>query len=252
MDWWQDFFDETYLELWSHVHPPEQCEAEADDLIRVMGIAPGDRVLDAPCGYGRITLPLAKRGALLTGVDYSADLLRVARDKCQSTGLASRVELVQADLRHTHLESNFSAAIHLFSSIGYGSEAEDACVLHNIYEALAPGGKLFLETMHRDAVVSFRARGEVTGLRGPGGITMREKNHFDPVTSRMHSTWTWNSPTISGSRDSVIRLYSATELVVLLKEAGFADVQCRAGISETPFTEETLDARLGLLCCKAA
>jgi hypothetical protein len=67
----------------------------------------------------------------------------------------------------------------------------------------------------------------------------------------MHSTWTWNSPTISGSRESVIRIYSATELVALLERAGFDDVKCLVGISSSPFTEDTLDARLGLLCSKS-
>jgi SAM-dependent methyltransferase len=251
MSWWQDFFDETYLELWSPLHPPERCEADAEALIELMGIAGGDRVLDAPCGYGRIALPLAKRGVQVTGVDYSEDLLRFAKQSCQDAGL-TQVDFLRGDLRKLRLQPEFQAAINLFSSIGYGSEEDDVCVLRNIYEALAPGGRFFLETMHRDAIVSLRARGEVTGLRGPDGITMREKNRFDPVTSRMHSTWTWNSPTRSGSRRSEMRIYSATELVSLLLRTGFAEVECRVGISSLPFTEETLDARLGLLCVKGA
>jgi SAM-dependent methyltransferase len=250
VEWWQEFFDQTYYRLWSSVHPPEECDQEARDLVRILGLSAGDRILDAPCGYGRIALPLAKLGLLVTGVDYSPDMLGLANEKAQAAGLASPPQYLQADLRDAQLEGGFDAAINLFSSIGYGSEEDDLLTLSTLHRALRPGGVLYLDTMHRDAFVTRRAVGDSPGVRGPQGLTLRERNRFDPVEGQIHSTWTWNSPTHSGSRSSTIRLYSATELVKLIRDAGFAEVECRVGISERAFGEDTLGERLGLLCRK--
>lgn len=252
MDWWREFFDETYLKLWSPLHSAETCEDEAQDIISVMQLRPGDRVLDAPCGYGRVTLPLASRGLRVTGLDLSAPLLNVAKERARAAQLMEQVEFVQADLREAKIAGGFHAAINLFSSVGYGTEDDDEKMMRTIHDALMPGGKLYVDTMHRDALVTRRALGEVPGFRGPGGITMREKNRFDPASGRIHSTWTWNSPTSAGSRDSNMRVYAASELAALLRRAGFASVECRAGISNDAFTEDTLNQRLGLLCTKAA
>jgi len=203
-------------------------------------------VLDAPCGYGRVALPLAELGMRVCGVDYSESLLTIAK-KADTKG---SVTWQQADLRTAQLGSGYQAAINLFSSIGYGSEGEDRAILANLFGALTPGGTLVIDTMHRDALVTRRARGETAGLRGPNGLTMREKNAFDPVTGRIQTTWTWNSPTQSGQRSSEMRLYSVTELVVLLRDLGFYEIEVRAGLTDTPLTQESLGSRAMLLCRK--
>lgn len=245
--WWQGFFDETYLELWGHLHPAEQCEEEAAQLMSLLDLSAGDSVLDAPCGYGRLTLPLAKRGLRLTGVDYSAELLRHAQENADSEQLAEIVRWIESDLRTATLPKDHDAAINLFSSLGYGTSADDLATLGTIRDALAPGGRLFIETMHRDAIVHSRALGKTTGIRGPSGITLRERNTFDPVAGLVHSTWTWTSPTIAGSRKSTIRIYSVTELVALVERAGFTDIQCTIGLTGKPMNEQNLHERLGLI-----
>jgi len=46
-----------------------------DEFLRFTGIIPGDRVLDVGCGMGRYTIPLAKRGIRVEGLDISSFLL---------------------------------------------------------------------------------------------------------------------------------------------------------------------------------
>lgn len=250
--WWQSFFDSTYYKLWSPLFSPETCADEAARIIALLDLKPGDHLLDAPCGYGRMALPMATLGLHVTGIDFSADLLAKAEEARPPAPLPGSLHYQQADLRTLTLNQRFSAAIHLFSSLGYGSEDDDLQVLRTIYERLEVGGKLFLDTMHRDAIVHRRSLGQTAGLRGPNGITLREKNRFDPVTGYMHTTWTWNSPTTSGSKHSVIRLYSATEIVKLLHTVGFASVDCVVGATTQPFTENSLSERLGVIAKRSA
>src|SRR5690606_4458462 len=117
-----------------------------------LGLHRGDRILDAPCGYGRISLPLARLGLHVTGVDFSADSLAHATEQKGHAALDGSLQYLQGDLRDMELGEGFPAAINLFSSIGYGSEEDDYRMLANIHGALRPGGALLLDTIHRDAI----------------------------------------------------------------------------------------------------
>ena len=50
-----------------------------DDLIALAGLAPGDHLLEAGCGTGKATLPLARRGFRITALEPGPDLGAVAR-----------------------------------------------------------------------------------------------------------------------------------------------------------------------------
>src|SRR5215471_11709383 len=75
MEWWKNFFDAEYLRLWSELTPPSRSEQEAEGLWSLLRLERGSRVLDAPCGFGRLSRELALRGARVVGVDLSRELL---------------------------------------------------------------------------------------------------------------------------------------------------------------------------------
>jgi protein-L-isoaspartate O-methyltransferase len=50
-----------------------------DDLVRLAGLAPGDRVIEIAPGTGQATVPLAERGLAITAVELGASLAAVAR-----------------------------------------------------------------------------------------------------------------------------------------------------------------------------
>jgi 2-polyprenyl-3-methyl-5-hydroxy-6-metoxy-1,4-benzoquinol methylase len=49
--------------------------SEAECFVARMGFEPGARVLDIACGTGNVTIPLARRGAVVTGLDMMPHLL---------------------------------------------------------------------------------------------------------------------------------------------------------------------------------
>ena len=53
---------------------------------------------------------------------------------------------------------SFDAALNLFTSLGYLGDEEDTKALAEIGRVLRPGGRLVIETMHRDRLVSARQR----------------------------------------------------------------------------------------------
>jgi len=68
-NWSTSFFDADYVRLWSQSIPEARSAEEADFLWRTLDLRAGSRVLDAPCGYGRIARLLAGRGSVVLGVD---------------------------------------------------------------------------------------------------------------------------------------------------------------------------------------
>lgn len=64
-------------------------------VVRALGLLdprPGERVNDFFCGLGNFTLPIARCGADVLGVEGSAQLLARARENADSNGLACRFE----------------------------------------------------------------------------------------------------------------------------------------------------------------
>lgn len=66
--------------------------------MRLLDPQPGERIADMFCGLGNFTLPIARSGAAVVGVEGSAGLVARGRQSAASNGLADRVELGVANL----------------------------------------------------------------------------------------------------------------------------------------------------------
>jgi 2-polyprenyl-3-methyl-5-hydroxy-6-metoxy-1,4-benzoquinol methylase len=88
--------------------------AESQDQVIASFLGPieGRTVLDVGTGTGRAALGLARRGARVTGVDASAEMLRVARDRAAGAGLAAAFEVGDAH-RLAYGDRVFHAAVSL-------------------------------------------------------------------------------------------------------------------------------------------
>jgi 23S rRNA (uracil1939-C5)-methyltransferase len=66
---------------------------------------PGEHVADFFCGLGNFTLPIARRGASVVGVEGNASLVQRAEDNARHNGLAERARFVVANLFTATAES---------------------------------------------------------------------------------------------------------------------------------------------------
>jgi len=250
-EWWRTFFDADYLRLWEGTEPPEKTEQEAAGLWQLLGLVPGSRVLDAPCGYGRIARALAIRGALVLGVDYSQVLLAEA-ERRRGDVPTTQLRYLRHDLRVLLPDAGFDAALNIFSSLGYGTEADDVAMLATLRAAVRPGGRVFIETAHRDRLAVFLSHSGSRGARLPDGTLFLEEPRFDAVSGRVESTWHWQGPSGSGRKTSSLRTYAATELAGLLERAGLRLLSVHDGCTPEPFRSAgpQMSARLGLLAVR--
>ena len=234
MAWWKTFFDDDYHRIWGVLRSAEQTAAEVEGLWTLLGVQAGDRVLDAPCGYGRLSRPLAERGARITGVDQSAQLIAQAERERGDLG-TDRLRYLRHDLRAPLDEDGFDVAMNVFSSIGYGTEDDDLAIFSTLARAVRPGGLVLVETAHRDLVAAGLSSGRRPGFRLPDGTLLVEDPVFDPVAGRIETCWYWSGPAGAGEKRASLRVYSATELVRLMERAGLRFRSAHAGCSPAPF-----------------
>jgi SAM-dependent methyltransferase len=246
-EWWQDFFDEAYIRLWGEGRAGASTAAEVEGLWSLLGLREGSRVLDAPCGYGRISHMLAEKGAIVLGVDQSQTLLDDAESNRGDIPV-SRLRYLRHDLRNPLAEEGFDCAINIFTSLGYGTEEDDLAILQTLRRAVHPGGTVFIETNHRDVVAAFFARGGARGRRLADGTLFIEEPRFDSISGRMETCWYWNGPSGQGKKSASLRIYSSTELVRLIERAGLRFRSAHRGCSPDPFSAEgpDLGGRIGL------
>ena len=253
MTWWQSFFDTDYLKLWAKFLTPERTASEVAQIVDLVDIRPNTRVLDAPCGQGRITRGLAERGAIVLGVDQSPELLAEA-ERARGDITTDHLRYLQHDLRNPLDEHGFDVALNIFSSLGYGDEIDDLAILTTLAKALHAGGTLVVETNHRDNLVAKLARGENTPHTLPDGTTFTEDIAFDAVRGRAESTWHWSGPNGSGSKRSSLRVYAVPELVRLVERAGFELKSVNLGLTNHPYKAEppAMGGRLVIIGSRSA
>jgi SAM-dependent methyltransferase len=250
-EWWQSFFDAEYLRLWEGAEVPGKTDREADSLFGLLNLHGGSTVLDAPCGYGRISRALAHRGATVLGVDFSADLIAEAQRRRGDLSL-ERLRYHRADLRTPLQESGFDAALNIFSSLGYGTESDDLAILSNLRAAVRPGGAVFVDTAHRDAFAMAMARGQKPVNRLADGTILLEEPRLDPLTGRVEATWYWSGPGGCGQKSSCMQIYTVTELVRMVAAAGLKVCSLHAGCSAEPYVAAgpATSWRLGILAVR--
>ena len=100
----------------------------------------GKRVIDLGCGPGLYASRMAKRGAKVTGVDFSANSLEYARSH-DTDG----VEYLEADYLEDELPGGFDIAVLIYCDYCALSPEMRARLLERIHALLNPGGHLVLD-----------------------------------------------------------------------------------------------------------
>ena len=232
-EWWTSYFDAHYLLEYEPIFSLEHDRREVARLIDILGLPAGSRVLDCPCGQGRHAHLLAEAGFDVDGVDYSHDLLDIAKRR----GTGSTLRYHRADMRQLSARwtGRFDAVVNLFTSFGFFADpADDARVIAEFARVLAPDGTLVWHGGSRDGVMArFLDRDWWT--TSDGTIVAHERS-FDPLSGQLHIRSTWRGPSGEGEREHRIRLYTASRLAELCAAVGLVVEQAWDGWTERELT----------------
>jgi SAM-dependent methyltransferase len=206
---------------------------EAERLQHILQLPGGARVLDLCCGPGRHSVPLAKQGYRVTGVDRTASFLEQAREYAAEEGVEP--ELVKADMREFVRSASFDAAINMYTSFGYfRDQADDRKVATHLYESLVPGGVLLIDMSSKEIIARvFRER----DWHEKDGVIYLEERKLDPGWGWMSNHWTVIAGRERFEATLSHRLYSGTELAALLRDAGFKEVALYGDLFGSPYDQ---------------
>lgn len=238
--WWTTFFDQDYLRLWGEMFTEEANSKQAADLWSMLDLQPGCRLLDAPCGWGRLSRPLAVLGATVLGVDQSETLLEAA-ERQRNDLPVERLRYLKHDLRSPLPETGFDIACNIFTSFGYGTEDEDVAVFRTLRGALRPNGRVIIETNHRDLMCAFIARSSKLSSRMADGTLFLDESEFDAINGVVHLNWYWYGPGGSGEKHAEWRCYTPPQIVHLVELAGLRFAGAYKGLTKSPFKGEGPD-----------
>lgn len=213
-------FDEVfdaaeYLHFYDDTLRAEDTPRQVDFLEREMPIAPGARVLDLGCGHGRHANELARRGHQVMGVDLVMGFLDVARAEARAEGLA--VDYALGDARGLGVRGAFDNAVCLFDAFGFLDDEGNQEHLHAAATALVSGGSLLLDVRNRDWIA--RSILPVTVL-DKGEDMMIDRHAFDSATGRLVDRRTYVRGGAARTVTFSIRLYSLSELTMMLRAVG--------------------------------
>jgi len=113
-----------------------------DAVVRSIGVAPGDRVLDLGCGDGTTALPAAQYGADVLGVDIASNLVRAGNLRAEQAGLANcRFEEGDACDLYALDEASFDLSISIFGAMFAPKPFE---VARELVRVTRPGGRIVM------------------------------------------------------------------------------------------------------------
>jgi len=128
--------------MWDEVHRPRSDDALAAGLPQVveerLPELTGKHVLHLGCGTGEATAELAGLGALVTGVDVSAESVAAARERVPA------VAFVQGEINQLPVELRRARFDLVYTRVGDQLDAWAA----GIVSALRPGGEVIVHDGH--------------------------------------------------------------------------------------------------------
>lgn len=116
---------------------------EKNLFIRMADLRPGERVLDAGCGTGRMCRLLADLGVSVVGVDVSEAMLDEARRR---TGDHPDIDLVVADMHTLPFPSGSFDLVYAFTSLEFTSLPET--VLRELWRVVRLRGRLVVAVLN--------------------------------------------------------------------------------------------------------
>ena len=232
-NWWSELYDDLFADVLLEGTSDAEIDATVRFLAEQLALTRGDRVFDQCSGVGRLSIPLARWGADVIGVEQSPRYVDRARERARAAGVEPTFTVGDA-FEHVP-ERPCAAAINWWTSFGYLPDDDaNARMLRRAYEALAPGGRFAIDMPNVPGLLAAFRPHEITRR---GETLMLRESWLDLTRGLLHKRWTFVGP--GGrrvERPSTIRLYTPDRLVSLLEDAGFTGARLFGGIDGGPIT----------------
>jgi len=209
----------------------------------------GGPILELGCGTGKLSIPLAKAGFSVTGLDISPALLRFAASK------DGNVRWIEGDMRDFDLEDRFALIMLPSNNLCHLHTVEDfqGC-MSSVKRHLLPGGTLVIDVFVPDLNLLLRdvqeeyLLSEYEDPSGNGRVRVMARSYYERSTQISRTTTVRK---IAGQPEQIgtldLKMYFPRELEALLTLSGFRISARYGGHSGERFSDES---RFQVLVCR--
>lgn len=219
-----DAFGPLFMRIADRLGRYDSTPQDAADAMALLEVAPGERVLDAACGFGRFAAALQQHGCEVVGVDVSPAAIATAHERRPGP------EYLVRDMTQPLGLGTFDVIVNVFSSLGYCRTVDDELrILRNWRAGLRPGGRLLMEISDLERARNRLPLDGSTIVRdGEDGV--KEHLRMDWDEGMLHCRY------VLGDEELAIamRVYEADDLVAMLTGAGFRDLHRYGGFDGRP------------------
>jgi 2-polyprenyl-3-methyl-5-hydroxy-6-metoxy-1,4-benzoquinol methylase len=232
-DWWKDYSSKDIVRILNIVEG-FKWNVKSDFIEEALALSKGSKILDLACGYGRFSIELASKGYKVVGLDYSSELLQIARSEAERRNV--EVEFVQGDMRQIKYSGEFDGVLCWANSFGFFSDSDNERVLRLIAGSLRREGRLLLDLHNKDAIIRNHLR--KTWFKKENYFVLMDWT-FDARLSRSNLREIIIDANTGVMKDRIMsmREYTLHEMKLLLEDAGLDFLQVYGDTPEG-FTSE--------------
>jgi SAM-dependent methyltransferase len=233
----------TARDLWTDPHTSHKMLAHhLDPTVDAASrnLQAGVAVADFGCGPGLYAQRLARSGAAVTGIDFSANSLRYARETALQEGLA--IDYIEADYLAFSAEKSYGLILMIMCDFCALSPQQRAGLLQRFRSHLAPGGSVLLDVY---SSVMFDSRVEAaTYAPGLLGGFWSEDEYFGFLNTFKYDDrrllldkYTIVERTRTYEVFNWLQCFATTELEEELGDSGLKMVELRGDVAGAAFDE---------------
>jgi len=179
----------------------EAQRAKLDYVCRKLRLKPGDRVVDAGCGWGALALHMARHyGASVKAFNISHEQIAFARERARVEGLDDRVEFIEDDYRNMSGVFDAFASVGMLEHVGIANYGQLAELIDRV---LTPEGRGLIHSIGRDRTMPVNTWidrrvfpgaqppgiGEMIGLFETGGFSVLDVENLRLHYARTLEHW---------------------------------------------------------------
>ena len=204
------------------------------------------RILELCCGTGRLTLPIAKEGYNITGVDITSSMLEKAKAKVKALEANLEIEFFEADIRTLDLSEKYDLIFIPFNSIHHLYTNDDLFKTFSaVKKHLKEDGLFLFDCFNPNIqfiVENEKEQSEIAEFTTNDGrkVVIKQRMRYENKTQINRIEWHYY---INGNFDSIqnldMRLFFPQELDTYIGNNDFTIIHKFGSFEEEAFNDHS-------------
>jgi len=204
----------------------------------------GEPVLELACGTGRVTIPIAKNGISITGLDLLNTMLKEAKKKSKETGV--KIDWIEGDMTNFNLNKKFNLILMPGCAFNWflNLKSVENCLIC-VKKHLKPNAGFIFDAFNPD--LNFLVRDPSKSYHnakyqdpdGSGLVIVSENSKYDKATQNNEIRLAYSIADKTINNKLRLRIFFPQELDAILKYNGFKINAKYGDFDQTPFTSDS-------------